>query len=135
MLRYIELKSGYSDNGPAWVGRVTLSRSGRTVYFNGRALKRAVRGGIVGNHYDLASHEWYWISGVKKNGLDRHRAGSGKVMIEASAVPEYLKSTGTTSLDSTRFTTVDDLPLTDPASFLELENRTLREQRGRRTTR
>ena len=40
MLRYIELKSGYNDDGPAWIGYVKLSRSGRTVYFNGRALKQ-----------------------------------------------------------------------------------------------
>ncbi len=34
MLRYIELKSGYSDNGPAWIGYVTPSKTGRTIYFN-----------------------------------------------------------------------------------------------------
>ena len=33
MLKYIELKTGYSDDGPAWIGRVKMSRSGRTVYF------------------------------------------------------------------------------------------------------
>jgi len=31
---YIELKTGYSDNGPAWIGRVRYSKSGRTIYFN-----------------------------------------------------------------------------------------------------
>ncbi len=36
MLRYIELKTGYNDNGPAWIGRVKLSGSGKTIYFNGR---------------------------------------------------------------------------------------------------
>ena len=39
MLKYIELKSGYNDNGPAWIGRVQQSRTGRTVYFNGMALR------------------------------------------------------------------------------------------------
>ena len=107
MLRYIELKTGIGDNGPAWVARVTLSRSGRTVYFNGRALKRAVRGGIVGNHYDLAAHDWYWVSGVKKNGLDRHWAGSGKIAIEAPAVQEYLALVGKRELDARRFTVIE----------------------------
>ena len=29
MVRYIELKTGYTDDGPAWIGRVRMSRSGR----------------------------------------------------------------------------------------------------------
>jgi hypothetical protein len=36
LLKYIELKSGHSDNGPAWIGYVTPSKTGRTLYFNGR---------------------------------------------------------------------------------------------------
>ena len=40
LLRYVELKSGYADNGPAWIGYVTPSKSGRTLYFNGRALRK-----------------------------------------------------------------------------------------------
>ena len=44
MLMYIELKTGYCDNGPAWIGRVQKSRAGRTVYFNGKAFKRDGRG-------------------------------------------------------------------------------------------
>ena len=44
ILRYVELKSGYSDNGPAWIGYVQMSRTAETVYFNGRALRRIERG-------------------------------------------------------------------------------------------
>ena len=29
LLRYIELKSGHNDNGPAWIGYVTPSKTGR----------------------------------------------------------------------------------------------------------
>jgi hypothetical protein len=125
MLKYIELKSGYSDNGPAWVARVAVSKSGRTVYFNGKALKRAGGGGISGNHYDLETGLEYWVSGVKKSGLDRHWAGSGKVLIEAGAVAEYLQLTGAPELDSRRFQVVADLPETDPREFIALENRRL----------
>jgi hypothetical protein len=39
MIRYVELKSGYHDDGPAWIARVLVSKPGRTVYFNGKALK------------------------------------------------------------------------------------------------
>ena len=28
MLKYIELKTGYNDDGPAWIGRVKASKSG-----------------------------------------------------------------------------------------------------------
>jgi len=80
VLRYIELKTGYADNGPAWIARVKLSKSGRTIYFNGKALKRAARG-VSGNRYDVQTGQEYWVSGVKKNGLDRHWAGSGIVSI------------------------------------------------------
>jgi hypothetical protein len=63
-LRYIELKTGYADDGPAWIGFVQLSKSGRTVYFNGKAFKRSQ--GISANHRDLESGDEYWISGIKK---------------------------------------------------------------------
>jgi hypothetical protein len=90
MLKYIEQKTGYADNGPAWIARVKVSKSGRTVYFNGRALKRIEGGGVGGNHIDLDSGDEYWVSGVSKRGVNRHWAGSGTIMIEASAVPAYL---------------------------------------------
>lgn len=37
-IKYIELKTGYHDNGPAWIGKVKISRSGNTVYFNDHAF-------------------------------------------------------------------------------------------------
>jgi hypothetical protein len=43
---YLELKSGHNDSGPAWVSLVSFSRSGETVYFNGKAIKRIDHGGI-----------------------------------------------------------------------------------------
>jgi hypothetical protein len=93
LLRYVELKSGYSDNGPAWIGYVTTSKTGRTVFFNSRGLmklKGQRRGESGGNYIDLETGESFWVSGVKKNGQDRHRAGSGKVPVEAAAVSQYL---------------------------------------------
>lgn len=85
-----------------------LSKSGRTVYFNGTALKRIERGGISGNHFDLESGDEYWVSGVKRRGTNRHWAGSGVIMIEASAVREYLQLTGQPELDSSQFQVVSD---------------------------
>ncbi len=125
MLKYIELKSGYNDNGPAWIGRISLSRSGQTAYFNGKAFKKLGGPGILGNYCDLETGEEYWISGVKKDGQDRHWAGSGKITIEAAAVDEYLQVTGAAELDSSRFVVSDSIEPVDPAKFHKLENEPL----------
>jgi hypothetical protein len=122
MLKYIELKTEQSDKGPAWIARVKVSRSGTTVYFNGKALRRARKGGIEGNHFDVETGEEYWVSGVKKDGTDRHWAGSGKVAIEASAVREYLEITGAAKLDESRLDVVADLAATDVGKFHEIAN-------------
>ncbi len=121
MIRYIELKTGYSDDGPAWIGRVQESRSGQTIYFNGKAFKRR-GGGAAGNYYDLETGDVYWISGVKKDGRDRHWAGSGQVTIEAAAVAEYLEIVGRKELDPSRFVVSHAIRRTDPATFHDLEN-------------
>jgi hypothetical protein len=122
MLRYVELKTGYNDNGPAWIGYVNMSRSGRTVYFNGKAFKRLTRG-ASGNYYDTETGDSYWISGVKKRGRDRHWVGTGKITIEASAVDEYLSITGAKELDPSRFVVSNAIKPTDPRMFHAAENK------------
>lgn len=87
---YIELKTGYADNGPARIGRVTFSRSGRCVYYRGKRFQRIKGDGISGNYIEIESGDEYWISGVKKNRQDRHWAGSGPVAIDEDAREEYL---------------------------------------------
>lgn len=123
VLKYLELKGGYSDNGPAWIAKVGVSKSGRTLYFNGKALKR--RHGVAGNYFDLETGEEWWVSSVKKDGLDRHWAGSGRVSIEAGAVDDYLTITGAPELDRSTFDVVPDLEPTEPSRFYELENKRL----------
>jgi len=124
MLKYIELKSGHDVNGPAWIGRVKVSKSGRTIYFNGRALKRGGRG-ASGNYFDAATGERFWVSSVKRDMTDRHWAGSGKVLVEAAAVQEYLSIVGRPELDPARFVVTTDIRDTDPADFVVVENRRL----------
>lgn len=102
---YIELKSGYSDDGPAWIGVVKYSKSGQTIYFNNKGFQQSA--GISSNYVDIETGEGYWISGVKKNGEDRHWAGSGKVMIDRNIADEYLQITGQKSIDTKRFELVD----------------------------
>jgi hypothetical protein len=90
---YVELKSGYNDDGPAWIGRAYFSKTGRTVYFHGKTLQHVGGGGFY-NHVDVDTGEEYWISGVKKNRQDRHWAGSGPVEIDPDVREEYLKLIG-----------------------------------------
>lgn len=125
ILRYIELKSGHSDNGPAWIGYATQSKTGRTLYFNGRGLmklKGQRRGESGGNYIDLETGESFWISGVKKNGEDRHWAGSGKVLIEAAAVAEYLGTIGARQLDQSRCEVTNAIRETDIDRLSALSN-------------
>lgn len=121
-IMFVKLKTGYSDNGPAWIARVKFSKSGRTVYFNGRALKRAGSRCISGNHYDLETKEEYWVSGLKKDGMDRRWAGSGKVKVAADALAEYLAVVGRDRLDESQFELCHDLVDTDIQAYRELEN-------------
>jgi len=125
LLRYIELKSGYADNGPAWIGYATSSKTGRTLYFNGRSLlklKGQRRGDSGGNYVDVETGEAFWISGVKRNGQDRHRAGSGKVLVEAAALTEYLKTVGASGLDRSRYQVTDAIRPTDIDRLSRLAN-------------
>ena len=130
LLKYIELKSGHSDNGPAWIGYVTPSKTGRTIYFNGRALRKLKgqrRGGWGGNFVDMETGESFWVSGVKKNREDRHWAGSGKVQVEAAAVSEYLEASGARALDKSRHEVTHSIVQTDIKRFELIANSTLAE--------
>lgn len=125
LLRYIELKTGHSDNGPAWIGYVTSSKTGRTLYFNGRGLmklKGQRRGESGGNYVDMETGDSFWVSGVKKNGEDRHWAGSGKVLIEAAAVPDYLKAIDAKILNTSRCEMTNSIRPTDIDRLSRLAN-------------
>jgi hypothetical protein len=102
-IKYIELKSGYSDNGPAWISKVEFSKSGRTIYFNGHAFKGNGHGGCS----DSETGEIYWITGVKKNGENRHWGGKGKIMLDKEIAQDYLEFIGLDKIDLEKFELVD----------------------------
>lgn len=125
VLRYIELKSGYADTGPVWIGYATQSKTARTLYFNGRGLmklKGQRRGESGGNYIDMETGESFWISGVKKNGENRHWAGSGRVLVEAAAVAEYLEAIGAKKLDQSRCEVTNAIRETDVKRLSALAN-------------
>lgn len=100
-IKYIELKTGYADNGPAWIGKVKTSKAGTTVYFNDHAFQKWNCG--IGNYIDIETGDVYWISGVKKNGEDRHWAGKGKIIIDRKIIPRYLQFIGQEQLNPYNF--------------------------------
>ena len=103
-LLYVELKTGYNSNGTAWIGCGHFSKTGRTIYFNGKAFE----GGRVGSiHSELLTGDLYWISGVKKDMSDRHWIGSGKIMVDRDSLKEYLAFVGLTELPKSKYEIVD----------------------------
>jgi len=93
-LKYIEKKTGYSDDGPAWIAYCKESKTGQTLYFKGMAFKSSKGDGIYGNYYEVSSGDEYWISGPKKDGGDRHIFGKGVILVQSQAVQEYLNLRG-----------------------------------------
>ena len=87
-LMYIELKTGYSDDGPAWIGYVKTSKTKKTIYFNDHAFQKY--NGGYSNYVDIENGDEYWISGLKKRESNRHWDGYGRIMIDRRAVNEYL---------------------------------------------
>lgn len=104
-LMYIELKTGYNDDGPAWIGYVKTSKSKRTIYFNDHAYQKY--NGNYANYIDVETEEEYWISGLKKSESNRHWAGKGKIMIDRRAVQEYLELIGESELPGNLFTVIE----------------------------
>lgn len=104
---YVELKSGCGDRGPAWIGRAAGSKSGKTIYFNGKAFKSCKGRGIGANYFDMETGEEYWISRVKRNQQDRHWAGGGKIFVDRSVLADYLITVGATKLDPHLYELVD----------------------------
>ena len=84
-IMYIEFKGG-SVEGPARIGRVTYSKSGRSLYYGGKTLSPFQ--GFKANYFDEATKEEYWISGPKKRGGDR-LYGTGRVEIDEDVRIEY----------------------------------------------
>jgi len=121
-IKYVELITGYNHNGPAWIGLITFSKSGKTLYFNGKAFQRIGSSRTMGNFYDIETMEEYWISGVKKDMSDRHKYGSGKIYVEERILEDYLKLVKLDKLNKSDFETrklIEDLPI---ERIMEMEN-------------
>ena len=88
-IMYIEDKSQGVD-GPARIGRVTISEACRSLHYGGRTFHSLEGAGFNANYADIETGEQFWISGPRKDGKDRLYEGSARsVEIDADVSAEY----------------------------------------------
>jgi hypothetical protein len=88
-IMYIESKAE-GLNGPARIGRVTFNRTGRTLYYRGRSFQSLKGSGFKANYFDTGTGDAYWISGPRRDGLDRLYGKSALVVeIDDDVREEY----------------------------------------------
>ncbi len=84
-IMYIEMKPGLS--GPARIGRVQLSRTRKTIYYDGRKLQSLKGQGYKANFYDVETAMRYWVSKCRKDGNDTLYPGT--IEIDEDVREEY----------------------------------------------
>lgn len=83
---YIENKTEHLNN-KGRIGRVTYSKTGKTIYYRGMSFQ-SLKGGYKANYFEIESGDQYWISGPKKLGGDR-LYGTPGVEIDDDVREEY----------------------------------------------
>jgi hypothetical protein len=85
---YIECKAGVLT-GPARIGRVTFSKTGRTLYYDGQTFQSLKGKGCKANYFCVETGEDYWISGPKRRGGDALYGGGTPVKIDKDVREAY----------------------------------------------
>jgi hypothetical protein len=85
-IMYIEFK-GEALSGPARIGRVDFSKSGKSVHYKGQTFETLKGRGFKANYFNVETGEPYWISGCRKDGLDA--LYSTDVEIDEEVLEEY----------------------------------------------
>jgi len=83
---YVEFK-GDDIVGPARIGRVTFSKSGKSIHYKGKTFETLKGRGFKENYFDVLTGEHYWISGCRKDGMDAPY--STDVEIDEDVLDEY----------------------------------------------
>jgi hypothetical protein len=65
---WIERKKGLA--GTARIGRVTFSKSRKSIQYRGKTFHTLAGRGFKANYVDVETGEEYWISGCHKDGRD-----------------------------------------------------------------
>jgi len=98
-IMYIENKGGHESThwwgtttsparstGPGRIGRVTFSKSGRSLTYRGKEFSKATE---FKANYCCETEEWFWISGPKKRGGDALYATNIPIEIDEDVREEY----------------------------------------------
>jgi len=73
--------------GPGRIGRVTFSKTGKSMYYDGKTFHRAE--GFKSNYVCEQTGESYWISGPKRRGGDALYATNIATKIDENVREEY----------------------------------------------
>jgi len=85
---YIENKSE-GLTGPARIGRVTFSKSAKSIYYKGKQFRSLKGSGFKSNYFEVDSGDEYWISGPKKDVSDRLYGERVPIEIDEEVRDEY----------------------------------------------
>jgi len=86
---YIEIKDEELV-GDAHIGRVTFSKTGRSLHYNGKTYGKT-KSGFKSNYIEEETGTKYWISGCKKDGTDRLYGERLPIYIDEDVREEYWK--------------------------------------------
>ena len=88
-IMYIESKAE-GLNGPARIGRISFNKSGGTLSYKGKSFQSLKGRGFKANYFEIGTLDQYWISGPRRDGLDRLYGKSGLVVeIDEDVREEY----------------------------------------------
>ncbi len=88
-IMYIESKTEGLE-GPAVIGRLYASKSGKTLYYKGQRFQSLKGSGFKANYFDTETGDPYWISGPRKDQQNRLYGGNRGVQIDDDIREEYL---------------------------------------------
>ncbi len=87
-IMYVECKAG-GLVGAGRIGRVRFSKTGRTLYYDGKTFQSLKGSGFKANFYDVETGEDYWISGPHKDGGDRLYGERLPIVVDDDVNEEY----------------------------------------------
>ncbi len=87
-IMYIEDKSA-GLSGPARIGRVSFSKTGKTLRYRDMTFESLKGDGYKANYREIGSGHRYWISGPRKDGRDRLYGERVPIEIDEDVREEY----------------------------------------------
>jgi hypothetical protein len=84
-----KISKGGGLHGSAWIGRVTFSRTGATLHYRDQTFQSLKGNGFKANYFDTETGEQYWISGPRRDGVDRLYKSDWPVEIDEDVREEY----------------------------------------------